>query len=321
MKKFLYTFLITVMLLCTPLTVLAEKPKLNKTSVTILCGKTYKLKSNQNVTWSSSNKKIATVNSSGKVTGKGYGTVKIMATNSHGEKRTCKVTVKKYIVKSTGNSKYPRTITVHINGKKYKTYKIYNQTGFNSSYINQRGCSHSALCTALSAYGKNYTPLDTHNGSVKVKASERYALKKLGKKVAVTGYSMSIYSISQMMNNAGVKCHPVYKYTNSKAIKEITDNLEAGRPVLIMCHRKKVNGIKLANSYHFIVLVGIDEKGYAISLNPAGGTVNTSHCTGAFKFTVKQLVKNHMWSCTGNEYKSFYFNGAKNYGGYIIVDK
>lgn len=68
------------MLLCTPLTVLAEKPKLNKTSVTILCGKTYKLKSNQNVTRASSNKKIATVNSTGKVTGKGYGTAKITAT-------------------------------------------------------------------------------------------------------------------------------------------------------------------------------------------------------------------------------------------------
>ena len=118
-------------------------------------------------------------------------------------------------------------------------------------------------------------------------------MKKLGRKPKVTGQSMSIYSISQMMNNAGVKCHPVYKYTNSKAIKEIAANLEAGRPVLIMCHRKRVNGVKLANSYHFIVLVGIDENGYAIALNPAGGTVNRSHCTGAYKLTVEELVKNH----------------------------
>lgn len=319
-KRILTTLLLMTLLFCMSLSASAAKPKLNKSKATVLCGKSVKLTANQKVTWTSSNESIATVKN-GKVTGKNYGTVNITATNKKGEKRTCKVTVSKYTVKSTGNRKYPTQVTVHISGKTYKTYKNYSQTGFSSAYINQRGCSHSALCTALSAYGKSYTPLDTHNGSVKVKASERYALKKLGKTPRVTGQSMSVYSISHMMNNAGVKCHPVYKFTKTGAIKEITDNLNTGRPVLIMCHRKKVNGVKLANSYHFIVLVGIDQNGYAIALNPAGGTVNRSHCTGNFKLTVKQLVKNHMWSCTGNGYKNFYFNGSKNYGGYIVVDK
>ena len=320
MKKYLYTFILFILLLSTPITVSAEKPVLNKSNVTILCGKTYKIKANQKVSWKSSDKNIISINSNGKITGKGYGTAIITATNEKGEKSVCKIIVKKYIVKNTGNKRYPKIVTIHISGKKYRTYKVYNQKGFGSSYLNQRGCSHSSAAMVMSAYGKNYDSLDIHNGSVNKKCSEQYALKKLNKKVAITGKSLSVYSVSQILNNSGIKCHPVYKYKNANAIKEITNNLNEGRPVLIMCSRKTVNGVKLAKSYHFLVLIGIDENGYAIVLNAAGGTVNTSHCTGAFKLTVKELVENHMWSCTGSGYKSFYFNGSKNYGGYIIID-
>lgn len=226
----------------------------------------------------------------------------------------------KYTVKVTGNKKCPRTVTVTTNGRK-RTYRIYNQTAFDSSYLSQRGCAHTAAAIVMSAYGKKYVPPDIHYGSMSKKCSERYALKKLGKKVAVSGQSLSIYSISQILKNTGIKNHAVYKFTNAKATKEITANLQAGRPVIIMCSRKKVNGIRLANSYHMLVLAGIGKKGNAIVLNPANGSVNRSHCTGAFKLTVSKLVKNHMWSCTGSKYKSFYFNGAENYGGYIVIDE
>lgn len=225
-----------------------------------------------------------------------------------------------YTVKSTCKKQYPHTITVKTNGTK-KRYKLYDQNGFNSSYLSQRGCAHSAAAIVMSAYGKSYTPYDIHYGSINKKCSERYALKKLGKRVAVTGQSLSVFSISKILKNAGIKNHAVYKYNENKAIREITKNLEKGRPVIVMCHRKKVKGVKLANSYHMIVLAGIDKKGDVIALNPAGGTVNISHCTGKFKLKVKQLVRRHMWSCRGNEYSSFYFNGANNYGGYIIIDK
>ncbi len=322
MRKFLYSLILMVMLLAIPVTVSAAKPKLNKTKIEILNGKSYKLKSNQKVTWSSSNTAIATVSSSGKVTGTGYGTAKITAVNKKGERRICTVKVKKYITKSTGNKKYPRTVTVHISGKTYKTYRIYNQVGFSNSYLSQRGCSHSSAAIAMSAYGYKYTPYNIHYGDVKTKCSQRYALKKLGKKPeAPNNRSLSVYSLSLILKNTGIKNHPVYKYSNSYAVKEITDNLNAGRPVIIMTHRKRVKGNKLANSYHFLVIVGIDENGKAIVLNPAGGTVNRSHCTGSYSMTVKQLVERHMWSCTGKEYKSFYFNGAKNYGGYIVIDQ
>lgn len=63
-------------------------------------GKTYKLKavvtpknSDEKVTYSSSNKKIATVTAKGVVRGKKKGTVKITV-KSGSRKKTCKVTVK-----------------------------------------------------------------------------------------------------------------------------------------------------------------------------------------------------------------------------------
>lgn len=225
-----------------------------------------------------------------------------------------------YNIKTTGKRQYPRTITVKT-GEEKKKYKLYDQNGFGSGYLSQRGCAHTAAAIVMSAYGKSYTPYNIHYGSSGKKCSERYALRKLNKRVAVTGQSLSIYSISKILKNAGIKNRAVYKYNENKAIREITANLEKGRPVIVMCHRKRVKGVKLANSYHMLVLAGIDKKGNVIVLNPAGGTVNTSHCTGKFKLTVKQLVRRHMWSCRADEYRSFYFNGTDNYGGYIIINK
>ena len=74
----------------------ANKIKLNKTKATIYTGKTVtlKLKNNKNkVKWSSSNKKIATVSSKGKVKGKKTGKVTIIAKVGK-KKYKCKVTVK-----------------------------------------------------------------------------------------------------------------------------------------------------------------------------------------------------------------------------------
>lgn len=82
------------------------KVRLNKNSGTIDLkkkNKTIKLKAtltptnatNKKVTWNSSNTKVATVNSSGKVTGISVGTTKITVTTDDGKKfATCQVTVK-----------------------------------------------------------------------------------------------------------------------------------------------------------------------------------------------------------------------------------
>ena len=80
----------------------ATKLKLNYTKKTIYVGDTFTLKvtgTKSKIKWSSSNKKVATVNSKGKVKGIGKGTAKITATVG-GKKYTCKVTVKSIDSKS-----------------------------------------------------------------------------------------------------------------------------------------------------------------------------------------------------------------------------
>lgn len=81
----------------------ANKITLNKTSVTLqygatmtLTAKIYPTDASKSVVWTSSNKKVVTVSSSGKLTAKGVGTatVTVAAKNNSKVKATCTVTVK-----------------------------------------------------------------------------------------------------------------------------------------------------------------------------------------------------------------------------------
>ena len=75
----------------------ASTPKINKTKATIYIGETAKLKvigTKAKVKWSSSNKKIATVNKKGVVKGLKVGSSTIIA-NVDNKKYKCKITVKK----------------------------------------------------------------------------------------------------------------------------------------------------------------------------------------------------------------------------------
>ncbi len=73
--------------------------KFEKSNMTIGKGEAAKLKAmlssgNGNITWSSSNNKVVSVDSTGKLTGKSSGTATITAKLANGEKASCKVTVK-----------------------------------------------------------------------------------------------------------------------------------------------------------------------------------------------------------------------------------
>ena len=109
-----------------PKTIKVTGIKLNKKSSNLEVGKTLKLKAtitptnatNKNITWSSSNKEIATVDKNGKVTAKKKGTVTITAkTKDGGKKETCKITVK-------ANNKKTNKITSNVTTTKTTAKKI-----------------------------------------------------------------------------------------------------------------------------------------------------------------------------------------------------
>ena len=107
--------------------VTVETPKLNKSSVSLDVNKSITLKMNgtkQAVKWSSNNKSVATVNSSGKVTAKGAGTTNITA-NVGGVKYICQVNVRNIVVKpaNTGFEKLAEYIqkngTLNSDGNRF----------------------------------------------------------------------------------------------------------------------------------------------------------------------------------------------------------
>lgn len=204
--------------------------------------------------------------------------------------------------------------TYHIGNK---TYPLYSQKEWGDHYLEERGCGHTALSAVMFAYGIKHTPLEIHYGNEALTCSERYSGGSPS-----DNRSLSIYSIAKILNSVGIESRPVYTFKDNEAIQDIATALEDNRPVIVICNRKQSkDGVKLAKSYHFMVLVGIDDRGNVIAINPANGKINESHCTGAFHITVQQLVKDHMWSCTGTGYESFYFNGTENYGGYVVVEQ
>ncbi|MBQ3330704.1 MAG: Ig-like domain-containing protein, partial [Ruminococcus sp.] len=69
------------------------------------------------VTWSSANSAVASVSSSGVVTGKSAGTVKITAASSNGKTAYCTVTVKAQAVPSATISVNPEAATINVGGK------------------------------------------------------------------------------------------------------------------------------------------------------------------------------------------------------------
>ena len=155
--------------------------KLNKTSAYIGKKESVTLKytlsagSTSTVTWSSSNKNVATV-SGGKVTAKGAGATTITATTANGKKATCKVTVingvRQYYTCTSGNRTIAEYSVVVPVGCYYKQsnawrcyYEKYNYDKYDMGYV-------GAILFTKSPYSQssppapNFTKLGEKNGYV-----------------------------------------------------------------------------------------------------------------------------------------------------------
>lgn len=156
--------------------------KLNKTSAYIGKKESVTLKytlsagSTSTVTWSSSNKNVATV-SGGRVTAKGAGTATITATTANGKKATCKVTVingvRTYYTCTSGNrtvAEYSVVVPDGCYDKKSSGgwrcyYEKYNYDKYDMGYVGAILFTESPY-SQLSPPAPNFTKLGEKNGYV-----------------------------------------------------------------------------------------------------------------------------------------------------------
>lgn len=155
--------------------------KLNKTSAYIGKKESVTLKytlsagSTSTVTWSSSNKNVATV-SGGKVTAKGAGTTTITATTENGKKATCKVTVingvRKYYTCTSGGRTVAEYSVVVLDGCYDKQsnawrcyYEKYNYDKYDMGYVGAILFTESPYSQS-SPPAPNFTKLGEKNGYV-----------------------------------------------------------------------------------------------------------------------------------------------------------
>lgn len=173
-----------------------KKVKLNKTSIKLATGESFKLKAaispsnaSKSIKWSSGNNRIAAV-SNGKVVAKKKGTVKITAKANNGKKAVCKVVVKPA----------PKKVKIKLSASKlYKNKNYTAKAVFNSgSYITKGHLSWSSSNSSVIKVTKNgnNAKLTTKNygtATIKVKLfNGKTASKKITvSKTPATGVSFS----------------------------------------------------------------------------------------------------------------------------------
>lgn len=138
----------------------AAKIKLNNTKATITKGDTLQLNlkgTKKKAKWSSSNKKVASVNSNGKVTAKAKGTVTITAKLSKKQYK-CKITVKNPQQQGHKHSYKQRITAPTCTEQGYTTYICSAcQYSYRGNYAAALGHSYKKTLVSASKKGKGHT--------------------------------------------------------------------------------------------------------------------------------------------------------------------
>ena len=205
------------------------------------------------------------------------------------------------------------------NDKIYK-YNIYKQNASYETYETYmafHGCSACALTTLLNATVPelaDHTPDKIISEVQKSVFGEEVFNKNFNKKMK-NQMPVTMYGITQILDEYKIEHKFVYKFDNNSAITEITEHLKTGNPVMITLRRKNGN-TKWAGTVHTLLLIGLDPDGNAIvcdSANKLWSGINQRVKFGS----VEELVK-FMWS--SNELStSAYYDGRKGTSGYILI--
>ena len=244
------------------------KITLSKTSATLQKGKTLTLKAtvtpsnadNKEVVWSSSNTKVATVSSTGKVTAKGGGVATITATakDGSGVKASCKITVKYKITyllnggtnhKSNPSTYYNEKVTLRSPTRKAYVFKgWYTDKKFKNKITSIK--KESAKDYTLYAKWEKVTVSKTTITSAKNSKSKTIALK-YKKSASAKGYEI-VYSTDKNFKKS------VIKKTSTKTSYTIK-SLKKGKTYYVKVRAYKLDstGKKIYSGYSKSVKVKI----------------------------------------------------------------
>ncbi|MCD8025986.1 MAG: Ig-like domain-containing protein [Clostridiales bacterium] len=222
--------------------ILPESVTLGKISLTLGVGETYTVKtqiapSNASavMTWTSSNKSIATVDSNGKITAVKAGTATIKATLANGKTSSCSLTVKKM---STSVSLNKTNLTLGI-GESYDinssvpsgTYAYYrNYTNSDSSVVS---LDSQAVVTAKKA-GTSTITCTLSNGK---KAACTVTVKEMATKVTLNKTSITLgigetYDLNSSVGSGAASYYRTYASSNTSVatVKEAGGLITAKKP-------------------------------------------------------------------------------------------
>jgi uncharacterized protein YjdB len=178
---------------------------LNKTSATLTVGDTLALKASipsgtytPKYTWSSSNKKVATVTQKGEVKAIGEGTATITVKTANGKKATCKITVPKAPTKVTLSKTKATlvagaklTLKAKLNPAKAKTTLTWSSSNKKVAMVSKNGVvkalkAGTATITVRTANGKKATcKVTVPKAPTKVAFAQKSYSVKAGKKITL----------------------------------------------------------------------------------------------------------------------------------------
>ena len=219
-----------------------EEPalKLNKSSSSIYKGKTTTLKATTSyrtkVTWKSSNSSIATVSSTGDVTGKKAGTAYIYA-NAYGKSVKCKVTVKNPTItlnKSKATAYAGKSYTLKATTS-YRTKISWKSSNTKIATVDSKGMvklkKAGKVTISATAFGKKVNcvltvknpTLKVSKASVSIYRKKSYTVKATavpGGKVSWSSSNKAIATVSSSGKITGMKKGTAYVYAKIHGLKK-----------------------------------------------------------------------------------------------------
>ena len=291
---------------------------LNKTKLSLSVGGTATLKETivpssagkREVTWKSSNTKVATVSSSGKVTAVGNGTATITCTTVNGKKATCKVTVD---TKTTGVSLNSTSVTLY-DTQTYQLKATVKPTTASDKSVTWK--SSNTAVAKVSASGKitavksgtatiTCTTKDTgKTATCKVTVKKRTAVTSVSlNKTKATVYSGKTLQLAATVSPSKATIKDVtWKSSNTK----VATVSASGKVTAKKNGTAKITAVTADGKYTATCTVTVKTKATGVSLNKTTATVYVGK-----KLTLVESVKPASASNTAVTWKSSNKNVAK----------